>query len=821
MPSPSNTLQTTMTNVESKSEIALKWRARWIAPSGVETRTNCYFHARQTLMLETQPGTAILHIAAESFYQLWVNGQWLAAGPARGNRTRNFYDSIEVAGALRPGENTIALWVHCINADNTLSAPAQPGLLVQLDDGRRLASDAGWQVRLADEWREDTMRWSPKFGFTEWRDYRREPPGWLNGTDHALWAPATVLAEADALAGKLILPRDVPLLDTRYFRPTRIFKTSLVPEADTDLLDIGTLLHAEAHLPFERLEPRWTELLSAGGSLVVEPPGDGRGVTVIVDFEHEISGGFELELSAPAGAVVDVAYDDAPEGDRMKVNHHGGGHSYAARFITRGGRQTVADARRQMGYRFFQVTLRNFSEAITIHHLQGVDIRYPYVHRGAFRCDDPLLNRIWDACVETLSACSNDTYIDCPWRERTLWTNDVIVTGLTTLQAFGDPRIGERCLRLALSGRRAGGLVTGAEPVHDEKYVLPATCIYIVLQLRQQWLYTGNLALVAECLPAILEGYQAIASWEDSDGLVVPPKRFWNFIEWSYDSFLGGMGQNCKLNGLNTAPLNWFYAWGLRALAELLGLVGREDEARVFADKVKPLSHAIERKFRVPGKEYYADWVDSDGKQSVLASQLNQALAIMSGALPVERQVELGNDSLFKPSLHEPELFMSHFQFMATELAGDSSKALERIRRLWGPIVHSGSTTIWENAIYEPGRKFAGGSGSLCHAFATAPVSFFQRSILGVRPLKPGFEEFTLNPEPMGLKNAAGRVPTPAGEIEVAWTRDGEKEELEIELKVPQGLAGFCGGKRMGSGMHAIRINGKRVENQKKNGVLN
>ena len=60
---------------------------------------------------------------------------------------------------------------------------------------------------------------------------------------------------------------------------------------------------------------------------------------------------------------------------------------------------------------------------------------------GSFRTDDELLNRIWNVGVATHLACSEDSLVDNPTRERGQWAGDVVGVGMDVAAvAFSDLR---------------------------------------------------------------------------------------------------------------------------------------------------------------------------------------------------------------------------------------------------------------------------------------------------------------------------------------------------------------------------------------------
>ncbi len=776
------------------------WTAHWIAPKGVNDTPNVFFRARKRFELDPGPGQSVpdsilLHIAAESTYRLYVNGQLAGQGPARGTRTLNFFDSYEVAPLLRRGENWIAVLVACMNIPTFKHAPARPALLLQMSD-RSLATDASWQVSVASDWRRDVPLFTFQTGFMEWHDLREEPAGWQTGKDSAKWDVPEVVAPANGLASKRLLARDIPpLVATSHFPCGVPVVASLPPVPSPGDTAIARLLSDEPHEPLSC--PANPLLVPDSKPVLLSPQPGGRGATLILDFGQDFIGGFELDITAPSGTIVDIGYEEQLRGDRLKLVI--GSYRFADRFILGAGRQVVHNIH-ERGFRFLQLAFRSFQEPVEIHAVRAIDHRYPVVSRATFHCSDALLNSIFSACALTLSTCATDTFIDCPWRELAFWVNDLLVENVIFLQAFGDPRLSAHSLRLALSQRRADGLILGVCPAKDEdRWVLVATNLFVPLMLEEYLLYSGDRELVEETLPHVLKILQTFGQWQDSEDLVTPPKAYWNFVDWSY----GGQ----TLNGRPTAVLSFFHVMALDSTARLLRRLNRNDEAEALTAQAARIAKAADRHFWSDDKNCYAEWTASDGPTR-LHTQLSHALAVLSGRVPDSRRQAVA-DALNRDDLLKPDLYLHHFILRALTRVGQVSAALGRVRRYWGPIVLSPSPTIWEIGVSgKLGKDYAGGAGSLCHGFATTPISFLQTTILGIQPLDPGFARFSLNPRPCDLSFASGSVPTPQGNIEIAWKR--ANTELSVELRVPPATKAELGdGRTFGPGLHRFTLPGE------------
>jgi hypothetical protein len=540
--------------------------AHWIAPKGLRNQQNVFFRARKSFHLPAVPRSLTLQIAAESRYVLFVNGQVVGEGPARGSHTINFYDSYEIAPLLQNGGNWTAALVICMNVPSFKYAPAQPALLVQLSD-RSVATDGSWEVQTAGEWRRDVPLYTHQTGFMEWRDMRREPAGWQMGEDGPAWDRPEIVAPANDVASKRLLARDIPQLSVTTHLPRGVPIVASVPAmSKPDDPEVARRLTEEAH---EQLALPSAVLLTGSGAepLVIPPQKGGQGVTLIADFERDRIGGFELDITAHAGTIVDVGYEEQIRDQRLKFAI--GSYRLADRFVLRAGRQTVSNAH-ERGYRYLQLAFREFREPVRMRSLRAGDRRYPVVARGAFRCSDASLNSIFDACAATLSTCATDTFIDCPWRELSFWVNDLLVENAIFVQVFGDSRLNARCLRLALSERRPDGLIPVCPSNGNDGLVLVATNLFVPLMLDEYWLYTGDRTLVEELVPRALEILRTFRGWQDADGLVTPPPQFWNFVDWSYD--------RRTLDGKTTAVLSFFHVLALDATARLLRRLGRTEE---------------------------------------------------------------------------------------------------------------------------------------------------------------------------------------------------------------------------------------------------
>ena len=167
-------------------------------------------------------------------------------------------------------------------------------------------------------------------------------------------------------------------------------------------------------------------------------------------------------------------------------------------------------------------------------------------------------------------------------------------------------------------------------------------------------------------------------------------------------------------------------------------------------------------------------------------AQFTQALAINEGVTRAAGRVrQLRQRILTDEVLVKAELPSKYFVYTALLDGGRryAAAVLDDMRQRFGGMLAVGATSLWEAA---DGAEAFERAGSLCHAWSSVFNAVAGAYVLGVRPIEPGFERFTVAPLVGGLAGAEGVVPTPKGAIRVAWQDDGDR--LRLKLRHPKAL---------------------------------
>ena len=113
--------------------------------------------------LERQPDSAELFITADSRYKLWVNGQFVARGPARGWPHAQVVDRLDIAPYLQAGPNLLAVQVYQPGYSHFAYVHrGAAGLLAYLvcDGETKLVTDPSWRTRRDPSFASMTPRMS-------------------------------------------------------------------------------------------------------------------------------------------------------------------------------------------------------------------------------------------------------------------------------------------------------------------------------------------------------------------------------------------------------------------------------------------------------------------------------------------------------------------------------------------------------------------------------------------------------------------------------------------------------------------------------------
>lgn len=784
--------------------------ARWLWVAS-HHYVNQHVYLRKRFELPAAPLSARIRVAADTRYRLFVNGSLVVpCGPARGFPHALPVDELDIGPCLHAGPNVIAAHVLSFGistAQNVFRDRAGFFLegVAECHGGATVAlhSDPSWRVKEAVAFRRyanvsGSRR--ERIGFQEHYDAARDElavpaagPDWtLPAYDDAGWEEPCVLGAEGALPWRAFEPRGIPLLDAKLQAPVRVVAQWEAPaNAGSFEMTCGVAAVAAQEAPvaaarqwFER-----PEALLAGRAVRLLPPASGRCAVLFLDFGETRYGHPVLKVSGAAGGeAFDLLYgEQGGEGDcpvpapfvaddrTVRV-----GAGLADRLVCRPGGNRF-ESLQPRGFRHAALVARNVSRPLVIEQLALRETTYPAPQRGAFSCSDPRLNAIWETGVRTLRHCMADTFLDWPMRAR----QDAAATriaGLACFHALGDAALYRRALHLMGQGLLPDGLLLGVVPSERADAALLDYSLHWIASLSEYYQFTGDGETLKEHKAALEKVLGFFAVLAGDRGLLGPTPNYASFLDHA-----PGLDHANRLS----ATLNLLYLHALRHAARIGNALGESGLASHCVRQAAALADRILMVFASSRRSLLVEAVDaSTGEPGELVSQHATALAVIEAVLgkresdqraPVAEVLcdflpPPGADSA--PGPVRANLFFRAFVHEALALLGRSEDALMDIKRTWGHMLDQGATTWWERLPMCP-------DAGRCNVWSVHPTTFLSRHVLGLAPLEPGWRQFQVKPQPLGLEHAAGQVPTPHGEIGMCWRRSAPGKPLQIELTVP------------------------------------
>lgn len=150
------------------------WHAAWITHPTAPLREPIELHFRRSLNLASAPPHYLVRVSADNRFILYVNGQRVGDGPARGDVTHWRYERFDLAPYLRPGANVIAatVWNFGVYAPIAQMSDRTAFLLESEATGDEgISTPRGWMVEV------DPGRLPLGRGSVTMKDYMAAGPG--------------------------------------------------------------------------------------------------------------------------------------------------------------------------------------------------------------------------------------------------------------------------------------------------------------------------------------------------------------------------------------------------------------------------------------------------------------------------------------------------------------------------------------------------------------------------------------------------------------------------------------------------------------------
>lgn len=746
-------------NLRAPSLLTQKWDANWISCPEVSLYDYGVYHFRKHFKLDRKPDSFVINVSADNRYRLFVNGTPVCYGPARGDLNHWYFETVDIASLLKAGDNTLAAIVwnagpYTPGAQMTLKT----GLIVQGNTVLEAIVNSGpdWKVYRNPAYAPSTEN-RQDVGCADIVKASLYPWGWeTEEYDDSSWKNAVQLGRGQPYgAGTgydwVLCRRDIPLME------------------DT-LLRMKTIRRSEGMTAS-------SAFLEGNAPLVVPA---NRKVTLLIDQSYLTNAYPELKVSGGKGSEIRMRYGEALYKNGQKDNRNeiegreiGG---FTDKFYPDGGSNRLFRPLWFRTYRYLQVEIETKEEPLTLSDLYGMYTAYPFKENGSFSSNLPDLQKIWEAGWRTARLCANETYYDCPYYEQLQYVGDTRIQALISLYVDGDDRLMRKAIKMFDYSRSYEGITTSRYPSRVPQYIPPFS-LYWINMVHDYWMYRDDPAFVKACMPGVKSVLEWFADKIDPETGILGPIPHWNFIDWpkqwpwDNNQPLGGTHKAAIHGGSSILSLQLAYT--LKDAVELLREFGETDLATRYEEVYRSLCRNTWDKCWDEGKQLLAD--DLEGTSY---SQHANIMGILSDAVPREKQQALFDKLNTEPSLIQATFYYRFYLFRALKKVGLADRYTEMLKP-WQDMLAMGLTTFAENP--EPTR-------SDCHAWSASPVYDFLATVCGVEPAEPGFRSVRIAPHLGSLNQIEGKVPHPAGLIEVSLKKNGKG--LSGHIVLPASLGG-------------------------------
>ena len=392
----------------------------------------------------------------------------------------------------------------------------------------------------------------------------------------------------------------------------------------------------------------------------------------------------------------------------------------------------------------------------------------PVEYRGSFRCSDPELNRIWDVGAYTMHLTTREFFIDGIKRDRWVWSGDAVQSYLMNYYLFFDSPTVKRTTRL----------LRGKDPVTAHINTIMDYTLYWFNGIYDYYLYTGDKEFVKEIYPKMQSLMEYVLGRTNKDGMLEGMTGDWVFVDWADFPM-------SKQGALSFEQV--LFCKSLETMKLCADIVGDTADAGRYSKLAGELRAKLMPVFWDESRQALVHNVEN-GRKSDQVNKFANMFAINYGFFDEPTAKSVMENVMLNPEV--PAITTPYMRFYELESLcsrGMQEQVLKEMKDYWGGMLREGATSFWEKYVpTDSGTQHLAMYGrpygkSLCHAWGASPIYLLGKYYLGVVPVKPGYEEFSITPVLGGLKWMEGSVPTPDGDISVYMN------DKEIRVRATEG----------------------------------
>ena len=741
-----------------------QWPAFWIASAEAAPNAYSVQYFLKDFTLTEKPAKFIIHVSADNRYKLYVNGVIASLGPARGELYHWYFESVDIAGFLKAGENIIRVVVWNFGEESPeAQISLRTAFILQGNSAQEavLNTNKTWLTYKDSSYvpLKPTLIYSYYVaGPGEQIDYRIHPGDWNNTRpDFKSWKPAQEILNG--------CPKGVfAWIDSWMLTPSNIPQMELKKQRFSKVTRIKNIT-----LP--------ADFPSTPSTLTIGPK---QKVTFLLDQGQLTNAYPELFFSKGKDSRIKIGYaealyiDEGTKKDWRAQNKKGNRNEIQDKRFVGVKDQLIANGNEKQyfttlsyrTFRYVEVDIETAEEPLFINDISSVFTGYPFQMKATLATGDDTLQSILKTGWLTARLCAMETYMDCPYYEQLQYIGDTRIQALVSLYNSGDDRLMRNAITQLDYSRMAEGITLSRYPTRHPQQIPPFSLWWIGM-LHDYWKYRPDTNFVKEHLPGMRQVLWFFSKYQQPDGSLksVP---YWNFTDWcngtGWDKGVAPTGKNG-----NSAALDFQLLWAYQLAAELENKLGQSAKAFEYGQAAKKLQASIRKNYWHTQSMLFADTEEKN-----MFSQHINALAILTNTATLKETGHIARSILENKSLSQATIYFKYYIHQALIQAGLGNDYIDWLDT-WRENLRMGMTTWAEISDISAAR-------SDCHAWGSSPNIEFFRTVLGIDSDGQGFKKVRIEPRPGKLQTLKGTMPHPKGMIDVQYKIQGSKMEALIQL---------------------------------------
>lgn len=426
------------------------------------------------------------------------------------------------------------------------------------------------------------------------------------------------------------------------------------------------------------------------------------------------------------------------------------------------------------GFQYLRIS--NLTNSIDVNDITASLIQTDFRQASTFQCSDTDMNAIHNMLQYTLRNLSLGGYfVDCTQHERLGYGGDGNASTETAQTMFDLSPLYANWMQAWADCIREDGSMPHTAPNPYSAGGGPYWCGFIITASWRTFVNYGDSRLIEKYYP-VMQQWLSYVNKYTVDGLLEP------WPETTYRSwYLGDWACPSGIDQTNPASIgvvnNSFISICFETMEKIANFLGKQEDAKMYADKRNSLQKRIQEAFYSEEKGIYST-----------GSQIDLVYPMLSGVTP-EPLLEKVTQQLFKET---EQNLRGHLACglvgipVITEWAVKNNQpdfiySMLKKRDYPGYLymIDNGATATWEHW---------NGDRSRLHNCYNGIGSWFYQAIGGIRPdeREPGYKKIWIDPQiPEGITWAKTSKETPYGLLTVDW--EIKENKMNMEITIPPG----------------------------------